>query len=552
MTTPLQSAPDGAVTVGGGTWNYGQNMNEKIGREQFEFPMPNPTNMLELLRIALERLPIDALQPFADFLGFVDGVFKSVGEAVDAILGSLIIRPIVQTVEAFTQWVTDFFGAMGSGIVSGDLTEFGEWFDNTVIQPVVGTIDGFVRGVLGLVGNGFQFDTVEETAKNLADSIASMNTIITKLQNAADAGSFTGVAVGVEFANAIPGATMGSAWAQSHSGGGTATLGIEGGRVKLIGTASNRVGIAVYTAKECRSDYQKVGAAFATLPSTNFLGGNRSHNLLLGRVNTAGDTYVYADFEASRMELGCVVSGSKTVFSVKNDFKFKPGVAYWLECGTTGGVRIFQVWENNKVILTYTDAAAVSQLGNKRGGLGVVGFSNTYKPAEISAFAFFDNQPAVVKGCGWRVARTSSAVGNISTGTNLFPSGWFDTIDYMSDDLAATYVASQNKIIAPADGWYAVAVIQYGDDNLGAFTGGKNRAALFKNGVPVQLSNPIPSNINVGYNGFGGAFTVYCQKGDELQPGYNSSWSATGLLKADAGGLGTYWAGTFIDDKRPS
>lgn len=550
MTTPYQTAPDGAFVIGGGTWNYGQTMNEDIGRAAFEFPMPNPGNMLDLLRIALERLPIEALQPFADFLGIVDGVFDSIGAAVDAIIGGLIVRPILQTVENFTQWVSDFFDAMGSGLVSGDLEEFGEWFDGNIVQPIFGTIDGFIRGVLGLVGSGFNVNVVEETAISLAESIAAMNSIITKLQQEASSGEFTGTAVSVDFTKYAAGSTMGADWVQGYSGTGTGTLGVGSGRVKWLGSANNRTGVSRYVGKLATSDFQKVGAAFATLPSTNFLGGSESFNYLYGRMNDTSNTYVYARLGKGSLELGCYVSGVKTVFATDNGFKFQPGSAYWLECGTTGGARIFRVWKNNTVILTYTDASVISQLGNMHVGLGATAFSDTYKPAETSVFVFYDNVPAVVQGCGWRVARTSGGVGDIANGTNLFPTSWFNTVDYMSDDLAATYVASQNKIVCPADGWYSVSIYQYGDNNLGLFTGGKNRATLFKNGVAVQHTNPIPSNVNVGYNGFGGTFTVYCEKGDELQPGYTSNWSATDLLEHDSGGLGTYWAGTFIGNKK--
>jgi hypothetical protein len=515
VTTPNQASPDGAITIGGGEWKYGQTINEATARAAFEFPMPTPGNMLDLLRISLERLPLDALQPFADFLGIVDGVFTSIGEAVDAILGSLVER-VFQTVQDFNEWVKDFFESLGSGLLTADLTDFAEWWDETITQPVVGSVDGFIRGALGLIGSGFNVTIVEDTARALKDSLADMSDIVTKLNQQATAGKFTGLAVSLPFASV---STLSTYFSQTTSGTGAGSLALSSGKLVWSGTATDRSSLLRYTPAVCKSDYQKVGAAYATIPSTNFLGLWRSYNYLYGRMNTAGNSYVYAKIGASDLELGCYVSGSKTVFSTLSGFKFKPGSAYWLECGTSGGARIFRIWQNNIVILTYTDASSISQLGasNRSVGLGATAATNTYLPAQVSAFAFYDNVPAVVTGCGWRVTRTSSAPGNITNTTSLFPTVWFDTIDYMSDDLAATYSYAHNRITCPADGWYAVSVYQYGNNNLAAFTGGKNRAALFKNGTAVQFSNPIPSNINVGYNGFGGTFTVYCQEGDYLQ-----------------------------------
>jgi hypothetical protein len=112
VTTPYQAAPDGAVTVGGGAWNYGQTLDESIARAAFEFPMPTPGNMLDLLRIALESLPIDALKPFANFLGLVDGVFDNLAEAVNQILGSLVTR-VFQTVADFGDFIIDLFNNPG-------------------------------------------------------------------------------------------------------------------------------------------------------------------------------------------------------------------------------------------------------------------------------------------------------------------------------------------------------------------------------------------------------------------------------------------------------
>lgn len=556
MTTPYQAAPDGAVTVGGGTWNYGQTLDETIGRQAFEFPMPNPGNMLELLRIALERLPLEALQPFADFLGFVDGVFKSVGEAVEAILNSLIIRPIVQTVEAFQEWVSNFFSTFNSGLVSGTLEDFAEWFDGNVIQPIVGTADGFIRGILGLIGNGFNFNVVEETAKGLADAIASMNAIVTELNRKAEGGGFTGTAVSVDFSTATPSSTLDSSkWLQTYSGGGSGTLGIASGRAKYLGSASNRSGMAIYTFKECVSDYQKIGAAFATLPSTNFLGGNRSYNYLYGRVNAAGNSYVYAKFGHGDLEVGCSVGGSITVLDTWTGFKFKPGVAYWLECGTNGeNLRIFRVWENNRVIRTVPDWGSVSQVGNRRVGMGVTAFSDTYLPAEVSAFAFFDNTQPATKGSGFRRMRTSTANVSQPSGVNLIASNFFDTPDRKTEDI--TYVEgagnNNNRVTVSVAGWYMITMkVRLAQDTLSV--GGKAQPVLYVNGIVTQAGW---ESWFTGPSSWGGSddtaatFVQYLNAGDYIQPGFSTNRAIN--LTGGPAGVQTNFSVVFLNNVRPT
>lgn len=550
MTTPYQTAPDGAYVVGGGTWNYGQTMNEDIGRAAFEFPMPNPTNMLDLLRIALERLPIEALQPFADFLGVVDGVFDSIGQAVDAIIGGLIVRPILQTVENFTQWVVDFFQSMGSGLLSGDLGDFGEWFDDTVTQPIIGTVDGFIRGVLGLIGSGFNVNIVEDTAKSLADAIASMNEIVTRLDQKATTGDFSGTAAVVNFASEAAGPSLGSKWAQTHSGTGTGTLGISGGRAKWSGSASNRTGIARYTDELCTSDYQKVGAAFATLPSTNFLGGWNSYNYLYARMNAAADTYVYAKLGSGSLQLGCVVDGTQTVFSTNTTFKFKPGTAYWLEAGTTGGVRIFRVWENSRIIMTYTDASAISQLGHRHVGMGVTSFSDTYRPAEVSSFAFYDNSQPPTKGSGFHIMRTSTSTVSQPSGVNLIPGSFFDTPDRQTDDYK--YDSATNKLTVSVAGWYIVNMkIRLAADTLAV--GGTAQPLLYVNGEAVQAGWETwytgPASWG-GSSDTAATFIQYLNKDDYIQPGFYTN-RAINLIGGESG-VQTNFSCAFLNNVRPT
>jgi len=91
-------APDGAYTIGGGAYNFGQTMTEDLARAAFEFPVPTPGNMIELLQTVLAQLPFDALKPFKDFLGLDDSHWQSVSEAVEAIMNSLQQRPIIATI----------------------------------------------------------------------------------------------------------------------------------------------------------------------------------------------------------------------------------------------------------------------------------------------------------------------------------------------------------------------------------------------------------------------------------------------------------------------
>jgi hypothetical protein len=151
MTTPNQTSPDGAIVVGGGQWLYGQTVNEATARAAFELPMPTPDNMLDLLRIVLESLPLEALQPFADFLGVVDGVFTTAGEAVEGILSSLDPRVLLQTVDDFNDWLAETFGPLNN-LLNQLIAVLG----GASVTPINTAIGDVVEWISGL--NAFDID----------------------------------------------------------------------------------------------------------------------------------------------------------------------------------------------------------------------------------------------------------------------------------------------------------------------------------------------------------------------------------------------------------
>lgn len=126
--------PDGAITVGGGEWNYGQTMTEDLAKSMFMLPDFTPENTFTILRLALERLPLDALQVFRPLLGVAEA-FIGVGEAVTAIIDTLVVKPALQTVEAFTQWLDSSWAGL-MRILSGDFSDV-----EAALQPIVDWIE---------------------------------------------------------------------------------------------------------------------------------------------------------------------------------------------------------------------------------------------------------------------------------------------------------------------------------------------------------------------------------------------------------------------------
>jgi hypothetical protein len=420
-----------------------------------------------------------------------------------------------------------------------------EFLDSLEDNVLVRTVDGMVRGLVGWAENGYTPAQVEAAAKDLAETISDLRAIITALMSA---NGYAGVARVIDFTGKADSSSLGAEWAQTYWGTGAGTLGVSGGRAKWLGSSTERWGSARYSEVQTKSDYQKIGVAFATKPSRNLFGGSKSVNRIMGRVSDDSNSFVAVDFTADGFTLGCQVGGSWTTWDTRtstlfNPWEFKAGAAYWLECGTTGGARIYRVWENNKIIMTYVESGAASNIGVgfRSVGLAVKAFSDTALPGSIASVAFYDNQPAQRMGSGWRISRTSTSTQDVSAGDNTFPSNWFDTIEYATDDLV--YDTTNNKITVAATGWYQITLKQHGDAGiLGGFS--LQPTLVVGGGVEMRGQNFRWD----GYNeGFSHSFIVYLMEGDEVQPGYWASALALSQLGGgDAAGLNTYWSGVFL------
>lgn len=175
MTAPGVVAPDGAFTIGGGEWNYGQMMSEDMGKSMFMLPAPTPDNILTILRLALERMPIDALQAFKPIMGLADELFKDVGTAVTAILDALVVRPL----NDFGAWLTDTW--------AGFITGFNQIMD--ILRGLIVTpIDTIVQGVK---------DFIDNVNENATSAITNTNTVVSGINQAVwNAGGNTAVGYG--------------------------------------------------------------------------------------------------------------------------------------------------------------------------------------------------------------------------------------------------------------------------------------------------------------------------------------------------------------------
>jgi len=252
------------------------------------------------------------------------------------------------------------------------------------------TIDNIVRGLLGWgPGTSWQHEDSLRALQDQAASTAALSAAILGLD--ADA-TF------IDFSLRDDSSTLGSDWDQTYTGSGTGTWGVESGRAAWDSVAdAARSCVGVYNVAGTGGNYQLVATSMATSPVW-FNSIAQGRNLVLGRVNAAGDSYVFADFGKYDFRLGCVVSGVQTVWETLSFASFKSNAIYWLECGTDAGERVFRLLEDTTTLLEHTEVGTTSQLGAdyRSCGMGVSAYATifgTSPPGKVTAFAFSDTEP---------------------------------------------------------------------------------------------------------------------------------------------------------------
>lgn len=442
-------------------------------------------------------------------------------------------------------------GLNTSKIVSGTFADS--------LVPGIGTIlDNTVNKLFGLAGSGFSQTDAASALQNTASQIASNAASIQALTTTTSGQQNSGRSVTIDFANYSNG-SLPAAFTVNYSGAGTSTEGIIDGRVQWTsGTAADRQANNIYNALETFTDYQVAGTSWAYGPE-NFSGSRQARGRIILRSNLAGTTFVYMDVFTSffnwYFEIGCVVSGTKTILKSATQFASGYGGVsqMYFAAGTSGGARVFQVYSGTTLVYTHTEVGTTSQFGS---GLRYTGFGGDYigvggasHPPTVNGFAFADNLPPTYPGSGARITRTSTTQVGVSSGVNLLPTNFFGTTTVVTSDLTVDLV--NGSIAVYYSGWYNIKFMA----KNGSSAGFPDRIApvLYINGS----ANLYDKDIMRGVNSIGGSLvprwisgewlSVPLTSGQYVQIGYDASAAASNVLQGEATGLQTYLSVTLAN-----
>ena len=293
------------------------------------------------------------------------------------------------------------------------------------------------------------------------------------------------------------------------------------------------------------------------------IGSPECYTYLIGRTDATFTNYVYVRIGYSSISIWKKVGTQRIQMGDSASYTPRPGDTVQFLCGTDGGgLRQFQVKVNNTTLLTQTDSTAYGGVlsienasTNNFGGFGGFGadrYGGQSTPGALSIWSIAENYPDPLLGSGCRVFRSDDTnTANVSSGNQVFPTGWFSQLDNKTSDLS--YDSATGRITVSIEGWYQAQLVAAGTGGSFGFAGGGPvRALLLQGGpglseTPVQSGLPRPANNNVGgFYGVDGNFLIYLKPGEWVRPGYNSTWSTpsstTVKWTGDTAGLMTWFS----------
>ena len=498
---------------------------------------------------------------------------------------------VLEGIDEFVQGVIDVLIEIIDGIpifggTLADLFRFvWEWFEDTLataaqaadaIFGVGGIIDTIVTSLFGWIGSGFGLGDGAQALEDTAETIATLSTSVQELQNKQTQLNTGGKSIFVDITTYPNSTHLPADWAQTYSGAGTQTYGVTSGAFCWdAAVGSDRLSSFILTKDTFKTatDYQMIGSVFGGSPKW-FNSFSQGYDTIRGRISDDGTSWIEARFGKYNMWLYRVVSGVYTLMDeISNSadgYSHKSNSAYWLECGTIGGLRQFRVWEGNRILLTHTEVGTASIVGATARRVGGSAFINAsvlgYNTSgKIVAFAASDNYPTEIVGSGATLVRTSTGTVSVSSGLQTLPDNFYNSATIESDDITSDPVTGRHQV--SITGWYeiefrtatsAFTTSTYSVNGPAPFP---IKLAIFKGygaAAPTldhyvgDIVRPYGYNISassssdifyvVAPEAISGNTGIYLLAGEWVEMGYDADASKTGFLTGDSAGTETFFA----------
>ena len=454
-------------------------------------------------------------------------------------------------------------GSFAQSMIAGLTTDLGTALTNAgnAITKAQGWLDGFWNGITGQNETNIAVADAQAQAAAISETQSAQSAAIAALQAQNDGTTFQGIN-GTDSLDRVTASGLGgpSLWAETLLTADTgAYTYCNGSELKMVDGAGAsphhyRYRCLIPGLATTLTDYQKIIITCGADQQEQASSSNTACWRVYFRVNTAETQYGFIEIGGNNLAQWGYKNGGSDTF-VGSAFACTlptAGTNFTLRIGTTAGIRYYELYRNGTFVNRWIDSTNLVVTGpNNHGwGFGVrwgTRFFGQATPASVGSVSIADNLPPTILGSGFRAYNSSGSSTPTVTGTQKFPSNFFNATAIKSDDLTYT-PGTSNRLTISVAGWYMVKMQQqmsYGGNVSKHFY-----FALFRNGSVEQISGTDSWTSNwssTSSGGCEGTFIIYCAAGDYLEPGYDVNSSTGGLMPGDAAGLRSYWSVSLLN-----
>lgn len=422
------------------------------------------------------------------------------------------------------------------------------------LQAINDNIANVLSGnaVTGTEAIGTLIEQSRDAMTSLFDRVTELTRTVQNMQAETTAASLGGRVFNINFGDYPDGPLTQAGFTVSYSGAGTSTVSIVSGKaVWDLNQDGNRTMVAKYNT-ETLTDFQVVRGTMAGPPESNDSGGLQPRIWALARMNAAGTDYVWARAKCTGWlsysgDIGYTVGGVEHVWV--SDIPLGWNMDMRLICGVGSNARRYQVLAGSNLVVDYTEVGTSSGLGSDHRWWGSRADTNGRQTSGAAAGAStVDNAPPAIVGSTFRASRRVTTDTTINSGGVAVPNSFYETVDYVSEDLTYTPTNNCAVTITKAGNYMCTWRVRHGAYAQGS--GG--HGVLYKNGNAVARGqwcdtqssfNVVVSNIIATQ----AVAMVLCAEGDVLKPGFHftANMSDTGDSSL-VDGSESYWTVTRV------
>lgn len=452
-----------------------------------------------------------------------------------------------------TAWSSLFDGLNGTSGSTGKTPTDVQTAATTVRSNHTSLVDNIYNAVTGLSTSGQPIANAFTALQQHYLTTGNHTTRINALEAKKNASAAKGALFAEDFGSYADGALPAGSWTVTHTGSGTATIGVVNGQATWTNTNNADRDAKIIYNTATNTDFQILRGTMSTAPDFPINGGTPKFYAIgrVGTTTTTNDTYVWARaYQASpgafRADIGCTVAGVETVWQSNITLKWSLDMSFVV--GVGANQRQYQVWSGGSMVWQHTETGSTSVSGKtstspitssygasfrKWGSVSQLraGFTpnGPRSSGGLAACSVADNALPTINGTYAQLVKTDAGTMTLANGDTILTSFWSGN-PYCSLDITASTTNGTFRVSASMP--YSISARVKLANGSGVAKGQiiLQTSPDGSTWTNTQFGNTVPAETN---QAFCGSWLQYLNAGDYVR--VIARYGTTGILNCLAG-----------------